>query len=162
MFSGYGGLVPETWEYSAINPASAAPFGSGCPGNATVPVLAAEQGSRPWLGDTFAARVTNVGSNPFLNVPFVMLGDSRSSWGPLSLPLDLAFVGMIGCTAYTNAVVNQSIPNAGGAARWTLGVPNVTALAGSVVYVQAGVTSPGANPYGVSLSNACELRIGAK
>jgi hypothetical protein len=164
MHGGYDLLVAfsDTWEYGPAYPAAFTAFGSGCTGNAGAPVLAAELGSLPWLGDVFQARISNLGTNPFLNAPFLLLGDSKVHWGPFALPLDLGFVGMVGCSAFTNGALSYALHNDGGTALWSAQVPNVPSLAGTAWYAQAGVTAPGANPFGVALSNAAELRLGGR
>ena len=155
-------MLADTWEYAPASPAAYVLFGAGCPGFAGIPSLTPNGSSLPWLGDTFTARLDNLGGNPFLNVPFLTLGDSRATWGSFSLPLDLSFLGMLGCTAYTNSIANYPLANVGGTATWSVQIPNDPTLAGTSFYTQAGVTAPGANPFGVAMSNACELKIGAK
>ena len=69
---------------------------------------------------------------------------------------------MTGCTAYTNSIANYALANVGGTATWSAQIPNIPTLAGLSLFMQGGVTAPGANPFGVALSNACEIKIGAK
>ena len=154
-------LLGDTWEYAAAMPASAVPFGTGCP-TGSAPRLGTDRGSLPWLGDTWAVRADGIGGNPFLNVPFLILGDSRTAWGTWPLPLDLSFLGMAGCTAYTNALVALPLVNAAGSATAAIPIPSAPSLAGARVYVQAGATAPGANAFGVVLANALEATLGAR
>src|SRR5262249_21314441 len=84
----------QTWNYAAAVPALVTSFGTGC---GSPPALGSYQGSLPWLGDTFSALFSSIGPSPVQNVPFVVLGDSKSAWGAFPLPLDLAVVGMPGC-----------------------------------------------------------------
>jgi hypothetical protein len=143
-------------------PAAFLPYGAGCAGGAGTPALAAQGASLPWIGTTFTAQLTNLGADAQRNLPFVLAGDSRTTWGPLPLPLDLAPYGMTGCTLHANPLLSFVLPNAGGTATWSVGVPNTPALVGQTLFVQGGVTSPGANAAGLVWSNACELRIGAQ
>ena len=76
--------------------------------------------------------------------------------------LDLSFLGMISYTAYTNSIANAALTNAGGTATWAAQIPLLANLVGNRFYLQAGATAPGANAFGVVMSNACELVLGAK
>src|SRR5262249_54477939 len=78
----------DTWTYATTQPARLSSFGTGC----GTPVLGSYQGSLPWIGDTLSLLLSNVGPSPILNVPFVVLGDSKTYWGPYPLPLNLGVV----------------------------------------------------------------------
>jgi len=145
-----------------LHAASLKAFGSGCPGNGGIPTLAAEAGSLPWIGGSFTVRLSNLGLNPFVNVPFLILGDSKTAWGSVSLPLDLGAIGMPGCTLYSNQVMAYGLRNSAGAATWTTRIPNVASHAPTSLYLQGGVVSPSTNLLGIVLSNACEMTLGAK
>ena len=54
------------------------------------------------------------------------------------------------------------LTNLGGSATWTIAIPDSGLQVGSRLYVQAAVTSPGANAAGIVVSNAGELVLGAK
>jgi hypothetical protein len=165
LFGGYvdpTGYSNETWEYTAINPATFTSFGAGCAGSGGTPSLQADGDSLPWLGDTFRAELTNLGTNTQLNLPFVLLGDSRTAWGNLSLPLDLGLIGMPTCTLYANPLLVFPLPNVGGRATWPVSVPYDPSYVGLSLFAQGGVTSPGANALGVVVSNAGELKLGEK
>jgi hypothetical protein len=160
MFGGAGtGLLNDTWEYGPLNMASYEALGTGCAGSSGVPRLASELGSRPWLGGTFTARLDNLGSN---GLPFMLLGDSKAQWGTIPLPLELTLIGMAGCSLYTNPIVTYALSNSAGTALWSIPIPGVTAYVGLRLYTQGVVTSPGANPLGVVMSNACEMIVGWK
>jgi hypothetical protein len=165
MFAGFelsAGYLDDTWEYAPIQPASFSPFGAGCPGSNGVPSLAAEGDSLPWIGDMFKAALTNLGPNSQLNLPFVLLGDSRTAWGNVTLPLDLGLIGMPACTLYANPLLVFPLQNTAGRATWSVSIPYDGSYAGVSLFAQAGVTSPGANALGMVLSNAGELKLGEK
>ena len=93
---GQTGSRVQTWEYATGFPASVTKFGIGCQGSGGIPTLDAESGSLPWIGATFSARLANIGSSPTQNLPFVVLGDSKTLWNAVSLPLNLGPFGMPG------------------------------------------------------------------
>ena len=164
LFGGLRDNVPlrDMWEYGPLRVAECIPFGLACLGSGGLPVLGAEGNSLPWSGGVFTARFAGLGSNPVLNVPFLVCGDSRSQWGSVLLPLELSYIGMPGCTLYCNPVVAVTLQNQSGAASWSVGIPSGTQFVGRSVFIQGGVLSPGSNAVGVVTSNSCELRIGAK
>ena len=107
-------------------------------------------------------RLSGIGSNPFVHVPFLTIGNSKTAWGSTPLPLDLAMIGMQGCVLYTNPLVTIALANTGQKAVWTVPISNDPSYLGITLYTQGGVLSPGANILGVAMSNACELRFGQK
>jgi len=166
VFAGWGNgtVFNDTWEnglkgngngFSPMNPASVTPFGTGCPGSGGTPALGSDQGSLPWIGQTFTARLANLGISTALNRPFLILGDSNA-------PLELSPLGMPGCSLYANPLVTLPLTNQGGTATWSVPIPNDPSYVGVSLYTQGFVTSPGSNPLGMVVSNACELRLGAK
>ena len=124
-------------------------------------MLVSDPGSLPWLGDTFTARLTNLGTLP-TNVPFLFLGLSNTLWGIVPLPLDLTLIGMTGCTLYTDPFLTFFPANIGGTATWSIPIPNDPNYLGLTLFNQGGVTSFGTNPLGLVMSNGCEIRIGAR
>ena len=95
--------------------------GTGC-GTATLAL-----GSLPALGGTFALNVSNLGAG----FPFMLTGITG-----LNLPVPLPeFVP--GCTAYASPDLVDLLPSVGGAATWSLAIPNNPALAGFQLYNQA-------------------------
>ena len=157
-----GPYFADTREYVALNPATCTSFGTGCPGSGGTPALGSDQGSLPWIGDTFASRLSNLGPSASLNLPFLVLGDSKALWLGIPLPLDLSFLNMPGCSLHTNPLVTFPLTNLGGTALWAVPIPNDPSYVGVSLFLQGAVTSPGANPFGMVMSNACELRFGAK
>jgi len=159
----YGTIfLAESMRITLAEPATYTPFGSGCAGAAGVPALAASPGSLPWLGYPFSASLTNLGTNPLLNQPFLLLGDSKTAWSSFTLPLDLTFMGMTNCTLYASPLVTFPLLNSSGSATWTVPIPTSLTLLGTPLFTQAGVTTPATNPIGIVLTNACELKIGLK
>ena len=162
LFGGNGDfdVLADTWELVMTSPAGWRKVGQGCAGSAGVPELGLNPSSNPWLGGTVIAEVSRIGAVPALNLPFVLLGDSKSTLGSLNLPLDLGPFGMPTCTLYTNAKLSFPLQNRGGRAVWTLPIPNNLALMGRTFYPQAGVLDPAANPLGLVLSNSAEMTLG--
>ncbi len=136
-------------------------FGSGCAGSAGTPALAAEPGSLPWIGGTLQVRATNLPTNA-LRVPFGILGASNSSWGTFTLPLDLGFAGMQGCSLHVSLDVIAPLTAGSGSALWSIPIPAETLFVGQRFFQQVLVLDPGANVLGITLANAGEARIGVK
>ena len=91
-----------------------------------------------------------------------VIGASNASWGSYPLPLDLALINMPGCKLYTSLDAVFPLANAGGTAPFVVTVPANPGLVGVAVWAQGLVASPGSNPTGVVVSNAAEIRIGAR
>jgi len=154
------GEFGDTWQYGPQLQASYVPFGSGCAGSGGVPSLGANLGSLPRIGTTFTALLMNTGTNPFANFPFLVIGESNTSWGSGPLPFGLGSIGMPGCTLYIRPTVSQLLFNQGGAATWSFAIPSDATLAGVSLYTQGAVMMPAANPLGLVVSNACTMQIG--
>jgi hypothetical protein len=153
----------DTWAYAPMSPARFDPFGNGCAGNSGIPELASDPqaypASLPWSGQSFQARLSNLGSSA-QDVPAVFLGTSRTTWGNTSLPLDLGFAGMPGCSLFVEPAMAEVLGNNLGTATWSIAIPASPSLIGGVVFAQGFVLSPGTNAFGAVMSNACELVIG--
>jgi hypothetical protein len=148
-------FVSETWAYAVFGgaPASFATFGQGCSGPAGTPALAATSGSLPRLGTTFGIEISNLPSTP-LNLPFGLIGSTNASWNGQPLPLDLAGIGMPGCSALIAPEVGYTLSNQGGIASWGVLIPFAPPLLGTSFFVQGAVLAPGANPGGMLVTNA--------
>jgi hypothetical protein len=159
LFGGLPGLLGDTWEYRSTNPASYAPFGSGCRGSAGTPALAAVPDTLPWIGDRFAVKLTGLtpGSSAL-----VWLGRSRTNWGPTPLPHDLAFAGMPGCSLQVSGESFFAVFNWDGSAVLAFGVPNDVTLVGASFFNQAFAVDRSANALGATVSNGGEGRIGSR
>jgi hypothetical protein len=134
-------------------------YAAGCAGTNGVPRLAAVPGSRPWLGDQFRIEAQDVPSGA---IPVALaFGASRTRFGSFALPLDLSPFGMPGCALHASFdFVATAIARQGSA---TFSIPlQAPAMPGTTVFQQALVLDPDANPAGVTLSDAAELRVGVR
>lgn len=153
----FGGRQIGLWGFASDRPARFTPFGSGCAGTAGTPLLRSEQ--RPWLGDGFTVSVTGLSATGA--GAYLLLGLSRTAWGNLRLPLDLAAVGMPGCRLWVS--LDEAAAGYGsGAASWTLSLPNDVSFASATFYLQALVIDPLANQLGVVGSDAAECVVGVR
>lgn len=92
---------------------------------------------------------------------WLTFGISRTAFGSLPLPLDLAAVGAPGCflLADVQATVQQQT-DLTGAASFTIPVPTLPGLWGVGIYHQALVSDPLANQLGLITTGAIEAVIG--
>lgn len=88
------------------------PFGNGCEGSADIPVLDADAHFPPVLGGLFRAELSNLPDGPAIGI----LGLSNTSWAGFALPLNLDFIGMPGCTLYTDLLRTKTLTAVGGRA----------------------------------------------
>lgn len=154
----FGGIpwIADTWELVSTL-AGGTPFGAGC---GTPPLaLAAVPSAPPSIGTTAQATLSNAPSP----VAFVALGVSNTTFGPFSLPVTLASVGMPGCSLLqsTEVVGEPSTPTGATTANYSLAIPNNVALIGFHVYLQGWAWAPGANAANVIVSNGLDWQIGA-
>lgn len=133
-------------------------FGTGCAGTAGVPTLSA-LGNVPVISTAFDVALRNLPPAAF-HTPFGVLGLSRTAWGTTPLPASLSLVGLTGCSLHVSPDVFVALVNRGGSATWRLVVPNDARLIGLILYLQAGVADPGANPAGVVVTNAGAATLG--
>ena len=157
----FGGTIinypfDELWEYGPTNPGEFAAFGQGCAGSAGTPELVARNGSLPWVGATFEYEVTNLVPN---RPAWVFVGVSNTSWGAITLPLSLSFLGLAPCEILVSGEIVVPRLSLGGVASGSLNVPNVSALAGQVLYLQGLAADP---VVGLTVSNAAALTFGIK
>ncbi len=148
---GPGVSLPTTLE---IYPgASFSTFGTGCTANAVVPVL--ETTDLPWLNEPFTINFTQLPASPAM--PFVVLGFSDSTWGPLPLPQDLGLFGFPGCTQYVSVDYSQPLANTAGTATWAIDIPLDLSLPG-VVFFNQGIVIYGAGQ--AAVTNASRGEVG--
>lgn len=126
-----GALLPDTWEYGPVHPASYATSDPGCAGSAGVPTLGAAADQRPWLGESFRVEITNL---PPSTVALLHFGASKTTWGPLALPLRLDPLGAPGCRLAASGEWSLPLAVVGGAASLTMPVPDDPGLAGRSFY----------------------------
>ena len=121
-----------------------------------VPLLSGQ--GTPTLGSKFAAHLAQT---PAKTATVFLLGDSRSRWGALPLPLELAFLGAPGCKALASGLLQiPLLVSTSGTAQAPFVIPNLRELAGDRLFMQALVLDPGANKFGLVVSNGLEIRIG--
>ena len=159
--TGYPSYTPlgDTWEYLRASAATYGTFGTGCPGSVGTPSLAPSAGRLPWLGEGFALRISRL---PAGKPTYVYLGLSRTVWRSFRLPLDLRVIGMPNCLLYVSPDLTYPVTNTAGTALWNVRFPNDPGLVGVTFFNQAWVVDAAANPFGVSVSNAGEGRIGLR
>lgn len=164
MFGGWDGTLNgqrnELWEYSAVSTGRFDPYAVGCKGGATQwPLLRADAGD-PYLSDQFVIRLESV----LPRTPTTLaLGNSKSSWNSIPLPLDLTGFGMPYCKlAASMEWTANGFADANGVMRWGWQVPPDTRLVGARFYSQAFALDPASHALPFVLSNACEGVIGAK
>jgi hypothetical protein len=158
MFGGSGGSnVNDTWEYDGGPPviATGTIYGSGC----GTPALDFTPTSNPILGTTAGALISNA-PNQFAGV-VMGWSDSHLAGVPL-LPVDLAFIGMPGCSMLVSNDV-FGLPTTqltASTLQFDYAIPYSPYLLGAHVYVQAYCVAPGANPLQVIVSNGIDWLIG--
>ena len=134
-------------------------FGVGCAGSAGTPALSAV--GEPNLGATWTVQVASLPAGA-ANVPFGILGTSRSTWVGFALPLSLASIGAPGCDVLVSVDVAAPLTNLGGSATWSLSIPGDAGLAGVEFFVQAAVLDRLANRLGLAASNGGAARVGSR
>jgi hypothetical protein len=136
-----------------IDISAALPFNTG-PGAAPL-VLAAAAGSRPRIGSTFTLVTSPIPAGTSLGV--MLLGFLQGS-------IDLAPLGMPGCTGYVDFVNGGSAtllfatPSA--SVPFGIPVPNNVGLVGFQLFAQSATLSAGFNGLGVIASNGGRMEIG--
>lgn len=131
----------------------------GCEGSAGVPEMGIRTGDLPKVGTHFTITINSLPVNRTC-VVMAMLSFNREESNGIPLPFDLTPIGATGCELYLHPQYDALLGNHLGHVDWALYIPNQPALAGQRFFTQALVLDPNANPMGVSLSNACEARIG--
>lgn len=139
----FGGFVAapnttsnQTWELGGAG------FGVGCAGSNGVPSLVAANAAV--IGQPLNFAVT--GLEPSINLGFLVLGFTR-------LPgIDLGFLGMPGCAAYTSPDLLLPVTGTAGTATWTW--PSVAGPLGGSFLAQLLSLDPTANAFGFTTSNA--------
>ncbi len=131
-------------------------FGSGCSGAGGHPTLGTN--APPRLGSPFVVQARNFA--PSASLAVLLLGTSRSVWGTVPLPLDLAGLGMPGCALRVAVDILGGAPAQAGAASWSLQVPASPGLLAAQLHLQALAPDAAANVGGIVLSNAATAWIG--
>lgn len=151
------GLQQLQW-YEPIAPARFEAIGPGCPGALGTPTLGlTAPWTGAWTGDTLSIRA---GSLP-LSSGLMLLGFSDAQALGVSLPADLAPLGMSGCLLRTSFDLVWPLTGTFGTATWTLGIPDDATLRGARFFLQALVADPWVgNAAAATLSDAVAVTIG--
>lgn len=136
-------LSNETWEIgSGIS-------GTGCAGTNGTPSLVAA--NAPLIGQSWTLNLSNL--NPTFSTAFLAFGFD-------DLPgIDLGFIDMPGCPAFTFVDITVPVSGASGNASWTW--PAVSGAQGDAFFGQAYCLDPGVTPLGLTVSNAIYATIGS-
>lgn len=153
----------DTWEYFHFTPASYQNYGQGCPGtNLQIPRLDTVDELLPWVGEAWSLEVTGIPVAAY-NIPFGLIGKSRTSANGIPLPLDLGVIGMPGCFLLMSGDESTTVlPNQTGRAPWDITFPLDLRMVGQDFFLQAAVLDPGVNALGLTVSNAGHARPGLK
>ena len=152
-------VAADMWEYGTQAPATFTTFGSGCPGsNQLATRLTAAVPA--WIGETFTLAIDQLAASAGLAIVFTSFSNTR--WNGTPLPLGLGAFGMPGCSLLVSPLTPAAVFPSGGAASYSLGLPNLGALLGLRFYNQAMVFDAGANAAGITASNGGESLIGAR
>jgi len=154
-----GTFSDEMWEFRFPVTSRSSAFGTGCAGTVGVPALDLQAGTRPVVGESMVAELTNLPTSP-ASIPFVLTGFSRTRWAGGALPLDLTILGMPGCALLTSSDDTTSLQNQAGRASLAFSLPNDPSLLGNFLYMQGAVFDRFANAQGLVMSGGLELRIG--
>jgi hypothetical protein len=133
-------------------------FGSGCPGTGGVVPIVSEMGGWPLPGNgDFAIALSKaLPGTPTLRI----VGVSDQSWLGAPLPLNLAPIGLPGCSLLVSVdVVFPATTTAGGAALIALPIPLDPFLAATFVYFQWYVVDPGPLPVPGAMSRGLKALI---
>ncbi len=145
--------------YGPVDPASYIAFGIGCSGPGATPIVTAGANSLPWLGDSFIIRTHGLANNlPAL----LVFGLSRTLWGAVPLPFDLASLGMPGCELSISIDSTRALTPVAGEASVTFAIPATMGLIGFEFHNQALALDLGANPAGLVTSTAATARVGSR
>jgi hypothetical protein len=134
MVGGQPSVCPDTYTDEVFELssqlASFATFGSGCPGSQATPTLQPAPGSLPRIGQTFTLRLGSLPLTPFYIATIPFLGFEITTSGGASLPRDLGFVGMPGCSQYVDPFQTAFVFTATSTADWQIAIPNLAGIAG--------------------------------
>ena len=136
-------------------------LGTGCRGPSGTPKMVAVKNSTPIIGKQFQVSLTSL-PNAVYNSAIGVVGISKTRWNGKPLPMDLTPMGITGCNMYVSPDHMEPVLNVGGSATWTMKVPNVAGIVGSMVYLQAWVIDGHANPGAVLVTNAGEAKLGSR
>jgi hypothetical protein len=150
-------LVPADSYFPKLANANAR-LGPGCAGsNGVDPSINAA--SIPRVGDPLAITLQQAKPN---SIGILCIGESRTDYGGIPLPFDLAGVGAPGCALQVSiALLSVTTTSATGNGQLTVPVPNNPALVIQNVYYQWLVLDP-ANPLGLVVSGGLRTQFLAR
>lgn len=157
-------LLNDTWLYrvAITEPASITVFGSSCAGINGAPSLTVVEGRGPWLGEDAKLVLTDLPTALFAPA-FGIVGTTRGSWAGTPIPFELGRLGAPGCVLQVAVLDALLLPRSSGrAATWRIHIPDQPALVGTAFGIQGLAFDLLANPLGVVLTNAANLRIGRR
>jgi hypothetical protein len=145
-----------TWDDVVFG--SFAKFGAGCLGSNGTPVH--DGTGNPTIGNT----ITMTLANGPAGMPGVLyVGDSKTAWDRIPLPLHLAGFGATGCYLRVSPLIPHSAAiSRGGTAGVPLGIPSSKSLVGLVLHSQFWCVDPAANQLGLTFSNGVTTLIGGQ
>jgi len=112
----------------------------------------------PVLGKTFSIDIARARAS---SAAIVVTGASRTTWGPIGLPLDLSPFGAAGCSLLASMDLMLAIAtDAQGNGSLVVPVPNDQRLLGVVFHNQWLVVDTPANALGLSFSNGGTATLG--
>ena len=126
----------------------------GCPAGAN-----RARGTAPNPGGTLELFLFDAPSSA---IAFAAFGSNTTSWSGVPLPLDLAPLGLAGCSVYTDwQVIVPRTANPSGIAEFRAPVPNNKSLAGASIYAQWAVRDDRVNPQlGLATSDGLHFTLG--
>lgn len=132
------------------------PFGAGCLGTNGVPTHTAS--GSPTLGSSVTYSLTR---GPAGGVAYLTLGNSRTNWLGLLLPVGLGIINAPGCNIYVDhdVVLGPFALSRTGATSLNVNIADVCGLIGVHLYTQYLVFDPGANGLGITSSNAVDALL---
>ena len=111
-------------------------------------------------------RLVSWALGPETPLALFVLGASRTSWGPIPLPMDLTSIGAPGCMLYVSQdilIAQQTVrrrPRPYGTGRVELQLPFLRGLAGSRLFTQWIFLHRNANKAGLSVTNGASVVVG--
>lgn len=132
-------------------------FGTGCPGSSRPAVLQAASGS-PRIGTAHVLHAAPIPPGCQFALGVVGFSRDHSVLGPL--PVDLALAGMPDCQLWVSPASVESMNLQGTSADWAITIPMLTELVGVLLFQQALLSDPAANPAGAIATHAMCFRIG--
>ena len=153
-------FAPGRVQAYSLAPTGVATYGAACPlPSGALPRIGAT--GSPALGTTFAVNLSSV---PPWSYAGLLMGFSATQSGANALPLDLAPLGLPGCSLLVSFDVflpTQALETSPGigAASLAFGVPNDPALAGATVFAQWAVANPPSSPAIASLTRGLAITL---